>query len=152
MFNQKDNFVIWSKRLKLAVWSKWLKLLFDRSDNFHFGHLIKMIYKWLFREKVTTTNFTTSKTKKNIKKFVNHHYIESPFLVDHYYYNQNIENGFLADHYIENHFFLVHHYYENQNVEKNVKKNIENLSFVWFSHFDYLWHKYGTYGVLAKKK
>ncbi len=38
--------------------------------------------------------------------------------------------------------FLVHHYYENQNVEKNVKKNIESLSFVWFSHFDYLWRKY----------
>jgi hypothetical protein len=55
------------------------------------------------REKVTTTNFTTSKTKKNIEKFVNHHYIASPFLVDHYYYNQNIENGFLVDHYIENH-------------------------------------------------
>ncbi len=38
--------------------------------------------KW---EKVTTTNFTTSKTKKNIEKFGDHHYIESPFLVDHYY-------------------------------------------------------------------
>jgi hypothetical protein len=36
-------------------------------------------------EKVTTTNFTTSKTKKNIKNFANHHYIESGFLVDHYY-------------------------------------------------------------------
>jgi hypothetical protein len=38
-----------------------------------------------FWEKVTTTKITTSKTKKNIKKFANHHYIESPFLVDHYY-------------------------------------------------------------------
>jgi hypothetical protein len=47
-------------------------------------------------EKVTTTNFTTSKTKKNIEKFANHHYIESHFLVYHYYYNQNIENGFLV--------------------------------------------------------
>jgi hypothetical protein len=28
------------------------------------------------RDKVTTTNFTTLKTKKNIKKFVNPHYIE----------------------------------------------------------------------------
>jgi hypothetical protein len=37
------------------------------------------------REKVTTTNFTTLKTKKNIEKFGDHHYIKSPFLVDHYY-------------------------------------------------------------------
>jgi hypothetical protein len=37
------------------------------------------------REKVTTTKIRTSKTKKNIKKFGNHHYIESGFLVDHYY-------------------------------------------------------------------
>jgi hypothetical protein len=44
-------------------------------------------------EKVTTTNFTTSKTKKNIKNFANHHYIESGFLVDHYYYNQNIKKN-----------------------------------------------------------
>ncbi len=51
------------------------------------------------REKVTTMNFTTSKTKKNIEKFANHHYIESHFLVHHYYYNQNIQNGSLVDHY-----------------------------------------------------
>ena len=36
---------------------------------------------------------------------------------------------------------VVDNYYENQNVEKN-EKNIESLSFVWFSHFDYLWRKY----------
>jgi hypothetical protein len=36
-------------------------------------------------KKVTTTNFTTSKTKKNIEKFANHHYIEMWPLVDHYY-------------------------------------------------------------------
>jgi hypothetical protein len=28
------------------------------------------------QEKVTTTNFTTSKTKKNIEKFVNPHHIK----------------------------------------------------------------------------
>ncbi len=44
------------------------------------------IFSWLKgREKVTTTKITTSKTKKYIKKFANHHYIKSPFLVDHYY-------------------------------------------------------------------
>ncbi len=37
----------------------------------------------------------------------------------------NVKNGFLVDHYIE----------------KN-EKNIEKISFVWFSHFDYLWRKY----------
>ncbi len=51
-----------------------------------------------------TTNFTSSKTKKNIKKFANHHYIK---------------NGFLVDHYIE---IDKDHYYENQNIEKNVKR------------------------------
>ena len=61
------------------------------------------------REKVTTTKITTSKTKKNIEKFANHHYIKSVFLVHHYYYNQNIES-----------VFLVHHYYDNQNIEKNI--------------------------------
>ena len=44
-------------------------------------------------------NFTTLKTKKNIKKFANHHYIKSHFLVHHY--NQNIENGFVVDHYYD---------------------------------------------------
>ena len=56
------------------------------------------------REKVTTTNFTTSKTKKNIEKFANHHYIK---------------NGFLVDHYME---IDKDHYYENQNVKKNVNR------------------------------
>jgi hypothetical protein len=60
---------------------------------------LKIFFHNFEREKVTTTNFTTSKTKKNIKKFANHHYIESHFLVHHYYYNQNIENGFLVHHY-----------------------------------------------------
>jgi hypothetical protein len=44
---------------------------------------------------------TTSKTKKNIEKFANHHYIKSVFIVHHYYYNQNIKS-----------VFLVHHYYD----------------------------------------
>ncbi len=39
--------------------------------------------------------------------------------------HHNVENGFLVDHYIE----------------KN-EKNIKKISFAWFSHFDYLWHKY----------
>ncbi len=38
-------------------------------------------------EKVRTTKITMSKTKKNIKKFGDDHYIENGFLVDH-----NIEN------------------------------------------------------------
>ena len=36
---------------------------------------------------------------------------------------------------------LVDHYYKNHNVEKN-EKNIESLSFVWFSNLNYLWRKY----------
>jgi len=81
-------------------------------------------------EKVTTTNFTTSKTKKNIKKFVNHHYIKNGFLVDHYYYNQNIKNGFLVDHYIENHCLFSSSLLQKSEHQKECEKNIESLSFV----------------------
>jgi hypothetical protein len=35
------------------------------------------MFTLFLREKVTTTNFTTLKTKKNIEKFGDHHYIES---------------------------------------------------------------------------
>ncbi len=81
-------------------------------------------------EKVTTTKIRMSKTKKNIKKFVDHHYIESVLLVHHYYNIRTLKS-----------VFLVHQYYKNQNVKKN-EKNIQSLSFVWFSNFDYLWCKY----------
>ena len=37
------------------------------------------------REKVRTTKITTSKSKKNIEKFGDDHYIETCPLVDHYY-------------------------------------------------------------------
>ena len=36
-------------------------------------------------EKVRTTKITTSKTKKNIKKFENHHNIENGFWIDRNY-------------------------------------------------------------------
>jgi hypothetical protein len=60
------------------------------------GHLIQglVLYPTLygnyllrqfFREMIRTTKITTSKTKKIIKKFANHHYIKNGFLVDHYY-------------------------------------------------------------------
>ena len=39
--------------------------------------------------------------------------------------HHNVENGFWVDHYIE----------------KN-EKNIENLNFVWFLHFNYLWRHF----------
>ncbi len=39
--------------------------------------------------------------------------------------HHNVENGFLVDHYI-----------------KKNEKNIQKISFVWFSYFDYLWRKY----------
>jgi hypothetical protein len=82
-------------------------------------------------EKVRTTKITTSKTKKNIKKFANHYYIE---------------NGFLVDHYIK---IDKDHYYKNQNIEKNVKRT-SKISVL--SDFHIL-TTYGvsTYGVLAKK-
>ncbi len=42
------------------------------------------------------------KNQKNIKKFVKHHYIESVFLVHHYYNIRTSKSIFLVDHYIEN--------------------------------------------------
>ena len=55
----------------------------------------------IYWEKVTTTNFTTSKFKKNIEKSSKHQNIKSVFLVHHYYNNQNIESVFLVDQNIE---------------------------------------------------
>ncbi len=72
------------------------------------------------REKVTTTNFTTSKIKMNIEKFASHHYIESLHLSD-----QNIESD--KDQNIENTKItmskVVDHYYENHNVENNIESH-----------------------------
>jgi len=77
----------------------------------------------IFWEKVRTTNFTTSKTKKNIEKVGDDHYIEKIYKRD-----QNVEKG--KDQIIEiTTSKIVNHYYENHNVEKN-EKNIESLSFV----------------------
>ena len=68
----------------------------------------------IFWEKVTTTNFTTSKTKKNIKKLEDHHYIKNLHWSD-----QNVEKE--KDQNIEKPKIttskLVDHYYENHNVE-----------------------------------
>ncbi len=43
--------------------------------------------------KGTTTNFTTSKFKKNNEKSSKHQNIKSVFLVHHYYNNQNVEKN-----------------------------------------------------------
>ncbi len=79
------------------------------------------------REKVTTTKITTSKTKKNIEKLVNHHYIK---------------NGFLVDHDIKNHCLFSSSLLQKSEHRKECEKNIESLSFVWFLHFNYLWHHF----------
>ena len=63
-----------------------LEIIFGKFDLFLEFWVLKTLKSTLFVwEKVTTTNLTTSKTKKNIKKFANHHCIKSPFFVDHYY-------------------------------------------------------------------
>ena len=108
------------------------QIFFPSKNNF----MIKgVLILW---EKVRTTNFTTSKTKKNIKKFGDHHYIKNLHKSD-----QNIEKD--KDQNIKKTKIttskVVDHYYKNHNVEKN-EKNIKKISFVWFSHFDYLWRKY----------
>jgi hypothetical protein len=67
------------------------------------------------REKVRTTKITTSKTKKNIEKFGDDHYIE---------------NGFLVDHNIENHCLFSSSLLRKSERRKECEKNIESHSFV----------------------
>jgi len=80
----------------------------------------------IYWEKVTTTNFTTSKFKKNVEKIAIDHYIKKI-----YNSNQNVESE--KDQNIESENIttskVVYHYYKNQNVEKN-EKNVESLIFV----------------------
>ena len=66
-------------------------------------------------EKVRTTKITTSKTKKNIEKFGDDHYIE---------------NGFLVDHNIENHCLFSSSLLRKSARRKECEKNIESHSFV----------------------
>jgi hypothetical protein len=77
-------------------------------------------------EIIRTTKITTSKTKKNIKKFGDDHNIKKL-----HYSHQNVEKE--KDQNIEKPIITtlkrVDHYYENHNVEKN-EKNIKSLSFV----------------------
>ncbi len=54
--------------LVMAEWRK-LQMAFCRLPSL-------IVQRWKTWEKVTTTKITTSKTKKNIKKFANHHYIK----------------------------------------------------------------------------
>ena len=67
-------------------------------------------------EKVRTTNFTMSKTKKNIEKVGDDHYIEKI-----YKSGQNVKKG--KDQNIKKLIITtskrVDHYYENHNVEKS---------------------------------
>jgi hypothetical protein len=65
-------------------------------------------YNGKIGERVTTTNFTTSKFKKNNVESEKDQNIES----------ENITTSKVVD-----------HFYENQNVEKN-EKNVESLIFV----------------------
>ncbi len=83
---------------------------------------VKLFY--LKREKVTTTNFTTSKFKKNVKKIAIYHYIEKIYNSD-----QNVESEKDQNIESENTSKVVDHYYKNQNDEKN-EKNVESLIFV----------------------
>jgi hypothetical protein len=71
-------------------------------------------------EKVRTTNFTTSKTKKNIKKVGDDHYIEKIYKSD-----QNVEKG--KDQNIEM-CPLVDHYYD---ITTTTKKDFRHCDFTY---------------------
>jgi hypothetical protein len=89
-----------------------------------------------FPRKVTTTNFTTSKFKKNVEKIAIDQYIEKIYNSD-----QNVKSE--KDQNIESENIttskVVDHYYENQNVEKNEK----NAKVSFLSDF----HILTTYGI-----
>ncbi len=100
------------------ILSKILKLNFLKLFNIIFnknGLIIRFHFYLILGEKVTTTKITTSKTKKNIENFVNHHYIE---------------NGFLVDHNIENHCLFSSSLLRKSEHQKECEKNIESHSFV----------------------
>jgi hypothetical protein len=67
----KYNFTIYF--LSIFVCSYFVLMLFCGSNFLPFLNSEIRLFE---REKITTTKITTWKTKKNIKKFVNHHYIK----------------------------------------------------------------------------
>jgi hypothetical protein len=109
------------------MFEKYFKKLIILSES---GFIFVCRARLICWEKVTTTKIRTSKSKKNVEKFVSHHYVESVFLVHHYYDITTSKSIFLVDHNIE-----------NQNVKKN-EKNVESICFVKFSKLFYLWRKY----------
>ncbi len=129
--------------LALAQTPVSLTISIYRWFNFAKNHLPKQASKtWhiLFtyikpaylREKVRTTNFTTSKTKKNIEKLADDHNIEKLYWSD-----QDVKKG--KDQNIEKWIITtskrVDHYYENQNVEKNIES--QNLPKNHFQRCDH---------------
>ncbi len=86
-------------------------------------------------EKVTTTKITTSKTKKNIKNFVNHHYIEKSLFSSSLLQHQNVESVFLLRHYYnKNSDFqfsdFTYGIKKDQNVE-NQKHQLPMAYYLW---------------------
>ena len=98
------------------------------------------------REKVRTTNFTTLKTKKNIKKVGDDHYIKKIYKSD-----QNIKSQ--KDQNVEN-VFWVDHYYD---ITTTTKKDFRRCDFTYGvkkdqnvknKNINYLWRiTYGYQGL-----
>ncbi len=79
---KRNNKARWTPSNILTFCSKLKKKKKRKMNSFVVrGNYISTWSDQKMREKVTTTNFATSKTKKNIEKFANHHYIESHFVV-----------------------------------------------------------------------
>ncbi len=80
MGHTKKKLPAWFKAtqsLFLSIWPWQVVLAWEQASNFDCSDLEQEDATEKIWEKVTTTKIRTSKTKKNIKKFVNHHYIES---------------------------------------------------------------------------
>ena len=128
-----------------------LEIIFGKFDLFLEFWVLKTLKSTLFVwEKVTTTNLTTSKTKKEHQKICKPSLHQKSLFRWSLLWHHYIKNGFLVDHYIE---IDKDHYYKNQNVKKNVKRT-SKVSVLSDFHIltTYGISTYGIFGFLGVNK
>ncbi len=123
-FRVRNTFFGRPQRWEVVLWISESRIL-----NSIFAFLLSLETKNLLRWLVCKINDIKMGGGRNVE----FHYYDWQFFSEHLKWllswsqlrHHNVKNGFWVDHYIE----------------KN-EKNIEKISFVWISHFDYLWRKY----------
>ncbi len=113
--------MIWIITSKLIIGFAHIYQVFPSEQNF--SKILILFGRGSERPKISERRnglFSWSERRKS-KRSERRKCLLSWSLLQHH----NVENGFWVDHYIE----------------KN-EKNIENLNFVWFLHFNYLWRHF----------